>query len=76
VTGVLCGGAALFSGRGWPREHAQGVDDEVRLMPVTLVSSVGPGVVEIGVGEVVLRVRAGTDAGYVEQFVAALRGQS
>jgi len=58
------------------REHEQGVGDEVRLVPVTVVSSAVSDFVEIGVGEVVLRVRAGTDAGYVAQLVAALRGQS
>ena len=53
-----------------------GAGDEVRLVPVTVVSSAAPELVAIGVGEVVVRVRAGTDAGYVAQLVAALRGQS
>lgn len=58
------------------REHEQSVGDEVRLVPVTITSPVTPDVVEIGVGDVVLRVRPGTDAGYVAQLVAALRGQA
>lgn len=58
------------------REHEAGIGDGVRVVPVTITSSAAAELVEIGIGDVVLRVRAGTDAGYVAQLVAALRGQS
>ena len=61
------------------REHEAGLGDEVRVVPVTITSSAAAAAaefVEIGIGDVVLRVRAGTDAVYVAQLVAALRGQS
>lgn len=64
----------------WRLRHEEKKSPEARLLPIVLrahaprevVSGVAPIVVDI-LGDVVLRVPVGTDAGYVAELVAAVR---
>lgn len=53
--------------------HGQSPRAAVRLLPVTVAASSLSEPVEVGVGGLVIRFRAGTDADYVAGLVAALR---
>lgn len=53
--------------------HAQARHPSVRLLPVTVAAPTTSELVEVGVGGLVIRFRAGTDADYVAGLVAALR---
>jgi hypothetical protein len=45
----------------------------VRILPITVTPALVPELVEVGVDGLVVRFRAGTDAGYIAQVITALR---
>lgn len=55
------------------RERSARRATSVRILPITVAPAPTPELVEVGVDGLIIRFRAGTDAGYIAQVVTALR---